>query len=77
MGYFKKYGWIAGMAILVDFIAFKYWQSYLFSGSVHDGRHGITFLGEATYGHLIGVTLGAIVLTYYFIKTLVVTNREL
>ena len=75
MEYFKKHGWIAGMAILVDFIAFKYWQSYLSSGAIYDGKHGVTFLGEATYGHLAGATLGAVILSYYFIKSVVNFKR--
>jgi hypothetical protein len=76
MKYLKKHGWIAGMAILVDVLAIKYWQSYLATGSVHDGKHDVTFVGEATIGHLAGTTLGAIVLTYFFIQSLVKFNRE-
>lgn len=75
MEYLKKNGWLACMTILVDFIAFKYWQSYIVTGTVHDGKHGITFFGEASYGHLAGVTLGAIVLSYYFVKSVLKNNH--
>ncbi|KEI71289.1 hypothetical protein GV64_11555 [Endozoicomonas elysicola] len=64
------------MMILVDFIAFKYWQRYLSSGAIHDGKHGLTFLGEATVGHLVGATTGAILLTYYVIKVLFNDNYK-
>jgi len=75
MEYFKKHGWIAVMAVIFDFIAFKYWKSYLTDGSIYDGKHGISFFGEASYGHLAGATLGAVILSYYFIKSLVQFNR--
>ena len=76
MEYLKKHGWLAVMAILFDFIAFKYWQSYLVTGTVHDGKHGIIFFGESAYGHLAGATLGGIVLTYYFFKSLVKNSHR-
>ena len=73
--YLKNHGWVAGMALLLDIIAFHYWRSFIETDSVHDGKHGITFFGEATYGHLAGASLGAAVLSFYFIKSVVQFRR--
>ncbi len=64
------------MAVAIDFVAVKWWYSYLLHGSVYDGKHGLTFFGEASYGHLAGITLMAAVLSYLFVKSLIKYNLE-
>ena len=73
--YFKTYGWLAALAILVDFIAFDFWNSYLATGTIYDGKHGITFVGKHAMGHLLGITLMALLLSYYFVKTMAQAYR--
>ena len=58
------------MAILMDFLAFEYWSSYFYKGNVLDGKHGITFIGEAAFGHLAFATIGALVFTFFAVKSI-------
>ncbi|MBN3564291.1 hypothetical protein [Aliamphritea spongicola] len=76
MEYLKKYGWIALTAVMADFVAFIYWQSYLSTGSIHDSKHNFTFTGEAAHSLLAIMTLFATVCTYYFIKSLILFHRN-
>ncbi|CAM0555332.1 hypothetical protein EHLJMEHL_04921 [Vreelandella titanicae] len=71
MGYFKKHGWLIIMTILVDYVTLGFWHSYLVSGSIHDGKHGLTFIGESAYGHLVGITIFGAILTFYSLKSAV------
>ncbi len=69
-GYIKKY-WVVLLSTLAFYLlTFIFWKSFLEHGAIHDGKHGLTFIGEAAYGHLVGSALGAIVFTCYFLKTL-------
>ena len=74
--YLKKYGWLAASAVMVDIVAFEFWSSYLATGTISDGKHGLTFIGKYAMGHLVGITLMALVLSYYFVKTLTQAYRD-
>ena len=74
--YLKKNGWLLAMAILGNALAFKWWSSYLTTGKIYDGKHGITFVGESATGHLFGATLLAAISTYYVCKSILRAYRE-
>ncbi|WP_370979741.1 hypothetical protein [Agaribacterium sp. ZY112] len=63
---------IAFLAVLANALAVKFWLGYLSVGSVSDSKHGLVFLGSSAQGHLIAITLFAIIATYYAIKPLLV-----
>ena len=58
------------MTILADVLAFTWWSSYLTTGRIYDGKHGITFVGESAAGHLIGITLAALACSYCLFKSI-------
>lgn len=74
--YLKKHGWLVSFAVILDFLAIAYWYSYLVEGQIHDGKAGITFVGENALGHVIGASIGALVLSYFLVKTLLKSYRE-
>ena len=59
------------MEVLTTVGAINYWVGYLSSGYIKDGKHQLYFYGLSAQGHLIGVTLLALVFNYFFIKTLI------
>lgn len=76
MEYLKKYGWIALLTVLFDFVAFMLWQSYLSTGAIYIDKYNFTYTGEAAHTLLASMTLFATVCTYYFIKSLILFHRN-
>ena len=76
MEYLKKYGWIALLTVLSDFLAFIHWQSYLSTGAIHSNKYNFTYAGEAAHTLLASLTLFSTVCTYYFIKSLILFHRN-
>ena len=72
----KSSGWLLLMAILFDSLAISYWLEFITTGTIHDGKHGLTFLRVSATGHLVGATIGGIVCTYYAVKSLLRTYRQ-
>jgi hypothetical protein len=64
------------MAALFDAIALRFWVEFMTTGTVYDGKHGLTFLGMSATGHLISASLGATVCTYYAAKSLLRARRD-
>ena len=65
--YLKKNAWLLILTPMFDYLAIKWWSEYLETGAVYDGRHGITFAGAESMGHLAGMSLLAAILTFYLV----------
>ena len=55
------------MAVLSNFLTYAWWSDYLKLGYVYDGKHGIVFKGDSAFGHLIGISLLALISNYFLI----------
>ncbi|NNK84540.1 MAG: hypothetical protein HKO79_14620 [Desulfobacterales bacterium] len=61
--------WIAFMALVSNFLTYTWWSDYLKLGYVYDGKHGIAFEGDQAFGHLIGISLLALISNYFLIAS--------
>jgi hypothetical protein len=68
--------WLVFMAVMSNFLAFVVWNNYLETGLVHDRKHGLILSGEAVNGHLIWVSLMAIICTIFLIKAVAKENSR-
>ncbi len=68
--------WLVFMAVMSNLLAFVVWRNYLETGLVHDRKHGFISSGEAVSGHLIWVSLMAVIFTIFLIKAVAKENSR-
>ena len=63
-------------ATISNFLAFIFWAEYLDTGQIYDKKHSLLFVGYAATGHLVGVSIMAIVSTVVLIKAVSKENSK-
>lgn len=76
MNYLKKYGWFVVGTPIILLVAYNDWSDFITKGYIHDFKHELIFYGEDAYGHLLGETVMAAVLTYYLGKSIYTRCRR-
>lgn len=54
------------MTMVFNILAYSYWDKFLSTNSVYDGKHSFTFFGENAYGHLAFASLGLILFSCFY-----------